>query len=82
MQWILFAASLATGGVWMIGEHAIFWLGIEAAALTDHRGKLGLVFLLIVTALLVATFAKERQYSRGLPRHSRTLAAPRARVWR
>jgi len=75
MPWILFAASFVTGAIWMVGEHVLFWVGMETAALTDHRGKLGLVFLLAVTALLVATFAKERQYSRGLPRHSRTLTA-------
>ena len=59
MPWILFAASFVTGAIWMVGEHVLFWVGMETAALTDHRGKLGLVFLLVVTALLVATFAKQ-----------------------
>lgn len=34
----------------MIGEHALFWLGMETNVLTDHRDKLGVAYLLSVTA--------------------------------
>jgi hypothetical protein len=59
----------------MIGEHALFWLGMETNVLTDHRDKLGVAYLLSVTALLIVTFVRDEPDSKRLLKKRRRLAS-------
>jgi hypothetical protein len=59
----------------MIGEHALFWLGMDTNVLTDHRDKLGVVYLLSVTALLIVTFERDEPDSHRLLKKRRRRAS-------
>ena len=72
---ILFIIAFVTGAIWMIGEHALFWLGMETNVLTDHRDKLGVVYLLSVTALLIVTFERDEPDSHRLLKKRRRRAS-------
>ena len=61
---ILFTIAFVTGAIWMIGEHALFWLGMETNVLTDHRDKLGVAYLLSVTALLIVASVRDEPDSK------------------
>jgi hypothetical protein len=59
----------------MLGEHALFWLGMETNVLTDHRDKFGVVYLLSVTALLIVKFGRDEPDSNRLLKKRRRLAS-------
>ena len=72
---ILLIIAFVTGAIWMIGEHALFWLGMETNVLTDHRDKLGVAYLLSITALLIVTFVRDEPDSKRLVKKRRRLAS-------
>lgn len=59
---ILCLLAFVTGGTWLLGEHVLFHLEIEASALREHRDVLGLVFLASVCFLLIS-MAAEREHN-------------------
>ena len=50
MPWLLFTLAFLSCFIWTLGEHAAYWLDIDAVALTGHRALFGVIYSCIIVA--------------------------------
>ncbi len=50
MPRLLFTLAFLSCSIWVLGDHAVYWLDIEAVALSEHRALFGVIYSCIIVA--------------------------------